>query len=127
MIVNKIQQSYIMLNNRYAIDTLKATSKKVNQKTAEATRDLIHNRIANRITKFSSSSPQSKSETITNELNKGILNETYISLQKSQKPINDFNDKFFLKKRQINYLNLRQKVINDEERVTKIIKLDLKL
>ena len=127
MIVNKIQQSYIMLNNRYAIDTLKATSKRVNQKTAEATRDLIHNRIANRITKFSSSSPQSKSETITNELNKGILNETYISLQKSQKPINDFNDKFFLKKRQINYLNLRQKVINDEERVTKIIKLDFKL
>ena len=127
MIVNQIQQSYIMLNNRYAIDTLKATSKRVNQKTAEATRDLIHNRIANRITKFSSSSPQSKSETITNELNKGILNETYISLQKSQKPINDFNDKFFLKKRQINYLNLRQKVINDEERVTKIIKLDLKL
>ena len=88
MIVKKIQQSYIMLNNRYAIDTLKATSKRVNQKTAEATRDLIHNRIANRITKFSSSSPQSKSETITNELNKGILNETYISLQKSQKPIN---------------------------------------
>ena len=88
---------------------------------------MIHNRIANRITKFSSSSPQSKSETITNELNKGILNETYISLQKSQKPINDFNDKFFWKKRQINYLNLRQKVINDEERVTKIIKLDLKL
>ena len=127
MIVNQIQQSYIMLNNRYAIDTLKATSKRVNQKTAEATRDLIHNRIANRITKFSSSSPQSKSETITNELNKGILNETYISLQKSQKPINDFNDKFFLKKRQINYLNLRQKVINDEERVTKIIKLDFKL
>ena len=127
MIVKKIQQSYIMLNNRYAIDTLKATSKRVNQKTAEATRDLIHNRIANRITKFSSSSPQSKSETITNELNKGILNETYISLQKSQKPINDFNDKFFLKKRQINYLNLRQKVINDEERVTKIIKLDFKL
>ena len=37
------------------------------QKTAEATGDLMGNKIANKITKVSRSSPQNNSETITNE------------------------------------------------------------
>ena len=49
-----------------AIDALKTTSKRVIQKAAEATGNLISNKIANRITKVSRSSPQIKSEIITN-------------------------------------------------------------
>ena len=41
-----------------APDALKTTSKKVIQKTAEAAGDLIGNKITNRITKVSRSSPQ---------------------------------------------------------------------
>ena len=53
-----------------ATDGLKTTSKRVIQKTAEATDDLIGNKIADSIMKFSRSSAQNNSETITNEYNK---------------------------------------------------------
>ena len=49
------------------------------QNTAEAVGDLIVNKIANEITKVSRSSPQNNSETITNEHDKGIPEERYIS------------------------------------------------
>ena len=49
---------------------LKLLQKKVIQKTAEATGDLIGNKIANIITKFSGSSPKNNSETITDEHDK---------------------------------------------------------
>ena len=45
------------------------------QETAEATGDLIGNKIANKITKASISSPQNNSETITNEHDKEIPKE----------------------------------------------------
>ena len=50
-------------------DPLKTTSKRVIQKTAEATSDLICNKIANTITKVSRHLPQNNSETVTNEYN----------------------------------------------------------
>ena len=50
-----------------AADALKTTSKKIIQKSAEATGDLVGNKINNIITKASRSSPQNKSETIANE------------------------------------------------------------
>ena len=49
------------------------------QNTAEAAGDLIGNKIANKITKVSRSSSQNNSETITNEHDKGIPKERYIS------------------------------------------------
>ena len=42
---------------------------------AEATGDLIRNKIANKITKFSRSSPQNNSETITNKHDNEIPKE----------------------------------------------------
>ena len=48
------------------------------QKTAEATGDLIDNKIVNKITKVSRSSPQNKSETIINEHDKKIPKERYV-------------------------------------------------
>ena len=44
-------------------------------KAAEATGDLIGNKIANKITRFSRISPQNNSETITNKHDKEILKE----------------------------------------------------
>ena len=70
-----------------ATGLLKATSKRVIQKTAEATGDLIGNKIPNRITKVLRSSPQNDSETITNENDKEILKERYISPKERKKII----------------------------------------
>ena len=47
---------------QYAADALKITSKRVIQKTAEATGDLTGNKIANRIRKVSKFSKQNHSE-----------------------------------------------------------------
>ena len=59
------------------------------QKTAEATSDLIGNKIANKITKVSRSSPQINLEKITNEDNEEIPKERYISSGKIHKIIDD--------------------------------------
>ena len=53
---------------RSAIGALKTTSKRVNQKTAETTGDLIGNKIADRITKVSKTSPQNNSESTEEEI-----------------------------------------------------------
>ena len=45
----------------------------------ETTGDLTSNKIPNKITNVSKSSPQNNSETITNEHDKEIANERYIS------------------------------------------------
>ena len=63
------------------------SSKRVIQKTAEATGDLIGNKIANRITKVSKSLPQNNSETITNGHDKEIPKERYIYLQKKDRKL----------------------------------------
>ena len=55
-------------------DAIKNFPKKVIQKTVEATGDLIGNTIVNRTTKVSKNS-----ETVTNEHDKGISKERYIS------------------------------------------------
>ena len=47
--------------------SLKTPSKKEIPKTAEAAGDLIGNEIADKITKFSGTSPKRSSETVTNE------------------------------------------------------------
>ena len=72
-----------------ATDALKTTSKKVIQKTPDAVRDLIGNKIAYRVTKISRSSPQNNSETITNEDDKEIPNEICTSPEEIKKIIDD--------------------------------------
>ena len=64
---------------QFATDALKTTSKRVIQKTAEATGDVIDNKIANKITGGSKNSQQNNSETVTNENDKEIPKERYIS------------------------------------------------
>ena len=48
-------------------DAFKPTSKRIFQKTAKATDDLIVNKRTNKITKVSKNSPHNNSETFTNE------------------------------------------------------------
>ena len=58
---------------------LKFWKKKKNPKTAEATGDLIGDKIVNRIINVSRSSPQSNSVTITHEHDREIPKERYVS------------------------------------------------
>ena len=74
---------------KFATDALKASSKRLIQKAAEATGDLIGNKIANKITKILKTSQQNNSETITNEHDKEIPKERYISPEQRQKIIDD--------------------------------------
>ena len=60
------------------------------QITVEATGDLTGNKSANKITKVSRNSLQNNPETITNEHDKEIPKERYISPEERQKIIDDF-------------------------------------
>ena len=77
--------------NNHAIqstrDAFKTASKRAIQKTAEATVDLICNKVANKIIKVSKILQQNNSVTVTNEHDKEILKERYISPEESQKII----------------------------------------
>ena len=79
--LNQVKQS--------TTNALKTTSKKVIQKTAEVTGDLIGNKTTDKITKFWTSSPKNYSETITNEYDKEIPKERYISPEETEKAIDD--------------------------------------
>ena len=72
-----------------AIDALKTTSQRVIEKTSKSTGDLIGNKVAKRITKYSNNSQKNSSETVTNETDKEITIERYTSLEKIQKLIDD--------------------------------------
>ena len=65
-------------------DALKTSSKSVIQKITETTGDLIGNKIANKIIRVSKNSPQNNSETVTNENDKEIPKERYISPKENQ-------------------------------------------
>ena len=64
---SKYSQKLIDHPKQSATDALKITSKKVIQKTAEATGDLIGKKLVNRITKVSKNSQQNNSETVKNK------------------------------------------------------------
>ena len=68
-----------------ATDALETASKRKIQKAAEATGDLIRNKIADEISRVSKTSPQNNSETNQKE----ILRERYISPEQRQKIIDD--------------------------------------
>ena len=63
---------------------LRSSSKRVLQKTAEATDDLIGNKITNKIVKLSKNSQQNNLETVRNENNKKIAKKD-MYLQKKDK------------------------------------------
>ena len=68
-----------------ATDALKTISRRAIQKTAEATGDLISNKIVYKITRLSKTSPQNNSVTNEEEISK----EGDVSLQQRQKVIDD--------------------------------------
>ena len=74
---------------KFATDALKTFSERVIQKTAEATGDLISNKIANRITKVSKYLQQNNSEKVTKDNDKEIPKERYISPKERQKIIDN--------------------------------------
>ena len=63
----KYSQKFLDHAKQSATDALKTTSKREIQKTAEATGDLIGNKITDKIRKVSRSSPQNSLEAIQSE------------------------------------------------------------
>ena len=74
---------------QFTTDAFETASKRAIEKTAEATGDLVGNKIVDRITKVSKTSQQNNSETIANEHNKKIPKERYISPEERQKIMDD--------------------------------------
>ena len=74
-------------------------SKRVIQKTAEATSDLIGNKTANRITNVPKNSQQNNSEVVTNKHDKEIPKDKYVSPEERQEVI----DELRLKKDNMEY------------------------
>ena len=64
---SKYSQELVDHVKQSTADAIKAASKTAIQKTAEATCDLISNKIADKIIKVSRTSPQNNSKTVTNE------------------------------------------------------------
>ena len=80
-----MRQKLLHRAKKSATDVLKASSKRVIQKTAEATSNLIGHKIANRIAKVSKKSQLNNSETVINEHDKEILKiKIYISWRKTR-------------------------------------------
>ena len=80
---NKYSQKSLSSAKKSTTNTTKAASKRANPKTAEATGDLIDNKIADNVTKASNTV---KAE--NTEFNKEIPKERYISPEKRQQ-VND--------------------------------------
>ena len=73
---------FIMLNNLHQMQ-LKTFPKRVIQKTAESTGDLIGTKIDNKFTGVSKNLQQNNSEIVTNDNYKGIPKERYVFQEKT--------------------------------------------
>ena len=82
---SKYSQKFLDHAKQYAIDALKTASKRGVQKSAEATDDLIGNKIDDKILEGSKTSPQNSSETNEEEMPR----EKYIPPELRQKIIDD--------------------------------------
>ena len=86
-----------MMLQKSKTDALKTSSKRVVQKTVEPTDDLTGNKIAkaiaesydSKITKLFKNSQQNNSETVTNEHDKEIPKEKYLSSEERQETIDE--------------------------------------
>ena len=84
-ISSKYSQKLLDLAKKSPTDALKNDSTRAIQKTAEATVDLIGNKIAHKITRVSNTSAKNNPETNEEE----ILRERYMSQKLRQKVIDD--------------------------------------
>ena len=82
---SKYNQKLLDHAKQSAIDVLKTSSKRAIQKTAEATDDLIGNKIADKITRVSKTLPNNNSGTNKEE----ILTERFIPSELIQETIDD--------------------------------------
>ena len=85
----QIQPKNFYHTKQSATDALKTVSKRPIQQRAETTGDLIGKKITEKITEISKTLQQNNSETITNEHDKEISKERYISPEDGQKVIDD--------------------------------------
>ena len=83
----KYSQNPLDQAKQSATDQFKTASKRAIQKAAGETNGLIGNKTADEITRVSKISQQDNSETVTNEHDKEILKERYISPDERQKII----------------------------------------
>ena len=96
-ITNEYSQKLVDTAKKSATEALKTASRRAIQKTAEATRHLIGNKIADKITSVSTELHSKKSpkelhsnELSSNEANNEIPKERYISPQERQQVIEEF-------------------------------------
>ena len=85
----KYSQKLLDYVKQSVTDALKTSSKRVIQKTAETTGDLIDNKIANKITRVSKNSQENNSETFKNEHDKEIPKERYVCPEERQEIIDE--------------------------------------
>ena len=83
----KYSQNLLDHAKKSATDAFRTASKRAIQKWAAAIGDLIGNKRANKVTKFSKNSKQNNSEIVTNGQDKEIPNEIYIYFQKKGKKL----------------------------------------
>ena len=84
---NKYRQKRVDTATKSATDAIETASKRAIQKTAEATEDLVGNKIAGKIT---STSKKSRNQEIqSNEFNNEIPKERYISPEERQQIIDE--------------------------------------
>ena len=84
---NKYSQKLDDTAKKSATDGIKTASKGANQETAEATGDLVGSKIADKITNASRKSHNK--EINSNEFNKKILKERYISPKERQETVDE--------------------------------------
>ena len=84
---NKYSQKLVDTAKKSAADAIKTASKRAIQKTAEATGDLVGNKIADKITSVSKKSHNEKIQ--SNEVNNEIPKERCISPKERQKIIDE--------------------------------------
>ena len=84
---NKYRQKRVDTATKSATDAIETASKRAIQKTAEATEDLVGNKIADKIT---STSKKSRNQEIqSNKFNNEIPKERYISPEERQQIIDE--------------------------------------
>ena len=88
---NKYSQKLVDTAKKYATDAIKTASKRAIQKTAEATGDLISNKIADKITGASKKSLKKShdEESSLTEVNNEIPKERYIYPKERQQIIDE--------------------------------------
>ena len=87
---NKYSQKLLDTAKKPTTDAIKTTSKRAIQKTAEATGDLIGNKIADKITSLSKKSTKNLSNDETGaDVERATIKERYISPEERQEIIDE--------------------------------------